>query len=100
MTATAAQDCELGFLRTLALKSLPRNRPGLRQLLSVLRVKISQTGQVSKAVLLIRKGTRNCRKLRPNGSNRIQRLTVADAEKARLDQYLPNLYATFVPSVL
>ena len=52
MTATAAQDCELGFLRTLALKSLPRNRPGLRQLLSVLRVKISQTGQVSKAVLL------------------------------------------------
>jgi CRP-like cAMP-binding protein len=52
MTATVTGNCELGFLTAPALNSLLRERPDLcEQLLTILSVKISQTQQVTKALL-------------------------------------------------
>jgi CRP-like cAMP-binding protein len=52
MTATVAQDSQLGFWPTEALDSLLRKHPDLcRQLLGVLSEKISENQQIAKALL-------------------------------------------------
>jgi CRP-like cAMP-binding protein len=52
MTATVTDDAELGFLTSLAVNSLLRQRPDLcQQLLTILGEKISQTRQITRALL-------------------------------------------------
>jgi CRP-like cAMP-binding protein len=53
MTATVTDDAELGFLTSQALNSLLRQRPDVcQQLLTILGEKISETRQVTRALLL------------------------------------------------
>ena len=52
MTATVADDAELGFISSQELRSLLREEPELcQQLLTILGAKIAKTEQASKAMV-------------------------------------------------